>query len=68
MNNDEKQRKVNFIKGFSTISVNEICKKLNIDRSNVVNGKTSYENICKVYDMLILEITDMINKVVDKNE
>lgn len=68
MNNDEKQRKVNFIKGFSTISVNEICKKLNIDRSNVVTGKTSYENICKVYDMLILEITDMINKVVDKNE
>lgn len=68
MNNEEKTRKVNFIKGFSTISVNEICKKLNIDRSNVVNGKTSYENISKVYDMLILEITDMINKVVDKNE
>ena len=63
---NEKQRKVNFIKGFSTISVNEICKKLKLDRSNVVAGKTSYENICKVYDMLILEITEMINKVVDK--
>lgn len=65
---EEKQRKVNFIKGFSTISVNDICNKLNIDRSNVVSGKTSYENICKVYDALILEITDMINKVVDSNE
>lgn len=37
-----------FIKSFSKISITNVCKKLKIDRSNLINGKTTKENIKKV--------------------
>lgn len=30
-----------YIKKFSSISVTEVCKKLGVDRSNLLNGRTS---------------------------
>lgn len=37
-----------FIKCFSKINITKVCKKLKIDRSNLLNGKTTKENIKKV--------------------
>ena len=34
-----------YIKKFSNIHVSKICKKLNVDRANVINGKTKKENL-----------------------
>ena len=33
-----------FIKGFSKISIQEICNKKNINRSNLLNGRSSKIN------------------------
>ena len=38
------------IKNISKISISDICKELNINRSNLLNGKTKIENEKKVYD------------------
>lgn len=62
-----KERQVNFIKGFSSISVNKICKELNISRANLVAGRLSADVTDKVYKMLVVEFTNMINEVL-KNE
>lgn len=59
----DKDRKINFIKGFSKVSVNRICKSFNISRSNLVNGKICEEKLDKVYKRLVNELTDMIKEV-----
>lgn len=37
-----------YIKNFSKISVKDVCEKKKVDRSNVINGRTTKENIKKV--------------------
>lgn len=34
-----------FIKNFSKITVNKICKRINIDTANVLNGRTTDEKM-----------------------
>lgn len=59
----DKERKINFIKGFSTISVNKICKENNISRANLVHGKISEEKLNIIYNALMVEISEMIKEV-----
>lgn len=44
------------IKNISKISVSDICKELKINRSNLLNGKTTKENEKIVYEKLIEKI------------
>ena len=30
---------LDYIKGFSSINISKVCRKLNIDRANLLNGK-----------------------------
>lgn len=57
-------RELKFIKGFSTTSVNKICKELNIDRSNLIQNRYSEEKIHIVYDRLVLELTNLISSII----
>ena len=43
------------IKMLSKISISQICKELKINRSNLLNGKSTKENEKKVYDAIILK-------------
>lgn len=43
------------IKQFSKISISQICKNLKINRSNLLNGRSTVENEKKVYDTIISE-------------
>lgn len=47
-----KAKYLNFILSFSKISISSICKNLNINRSNILNGKASEETIKLLYDEL----------------
>lgn len=57
-------KELKFIRGFSSTSVNNICKELNIDRSNLINNKLKEETVQIVYDKLVLELTDLISKCI----
>lgn len=41
------------IKQFSKINISQICRELKINRSNLLNAKTSHENEKKVYEAII---------------
>lgn len=41
------------IKELSKINISSICRELCINRSNLINGKTTLENEKKVYDAII---------------
>lgn len=45
-----------FIKGFQDIKLSAICKKNNINLSNIVSGIASEENMKKVKNELIREL------------
>ena len=47
-----KTKYLKFILSFSKISISSICKDLNINRSNILNGKASEETIKLLYDEL----------------
>ena len=47
-----KEKYLTFILSFSKISISSICKELNINRSNILNGKASEETIKLLYDEL----------------
>lgn len=34
-----------YIKKFSSISISNVCKKLGVDRANLLNGRTSKKNM-----------------------
>lgn len=52
------------IKQISKISVSKVCKELNINRANLLNGRSSEANEKKVYDRLIekMKSTILTNK------
>ena len=41
---NKKDEDLEFIKGFSKISIQKICNKKNINRSNLLNGKSARIN------------------------
>lgn len=45
------------IQKISKINISKICKELGINRSNLLNGKTSKSNEQKVYEKLVEEYT-----------
>lgn len=47
-----KEKYLTFILSFSKISISSICKELNINRSNILNGKASEETIKLLYDKI----------------
>lgn len=53
-------KKNKFLKGFSSIKVGTICKNYGLDPANVQSGRTSEENISKVYNRLIKELLELI--------
>lgn len=44
---------LNKIKQLSKINITSICKEMNINRSNLLNGKSTTANEKKVYDAII---------------
>jgi len=52
------------IKKISKINISKICKKLKINRANLLNGKSTKENEKKVYDMLIKEYEKIKKEVI----
>lgn len=48
-----------FIKKFSNIHVSKICKKMKVDRSNLLNGKSKKENEKKVRSEIESEIAKL---------
>lgn len=55
-----KEKDLEFIKGFSKINVVSICKKLNVDRSNLLKGTASGEKTKAVKDEIIKQIEELI--------
>ena len=48
------------IKQFGKINITAICRELNINRSNLYHGRTTEENIKKVYDRIVQKYKDII--------
>ena len=48
------------IKQLSKINIVAICKELNINRSNLYNGKTTEENEKRVYEKIVQEYNKII--------
>ncbi len=59
---NEKEKVLKYIKDFSKINVTSICRKLNIDRANLLKGKTTLENLVKVKVEIQKSLIDMIEK------
>lgn len=53
---------LDFIKDFSKIKIAPICKKLNIDKSNLWAGKVSSEKVKQVKDEIIKELNKLEQK------
>ena len=51
------------IKKLSKIQISKICDELKINRSNLLNGKTTEENEKKVYEKIIEKYEEVIKKV-----
>lgn len=59
---EEKEKNLKFIKNFSKIKVTTICKKLLIDRQNVLNGKTTSKNLKNVKEEIESEFAKLYIK------
>ena len=57
-----KDKYLAYILAFSKISILSICNDLQVNRSNVLNGKASEETIKKVYDELIRRLEEISPK------
>lgn len=55
-----KNNYLKFIKQFSSINVAQICKKMGINRSNILNGKSSEETTRLLYDEIIKELKKLL--------
>lgn len=42
--NQNKSSEYKYIRGFSSISISGICKRLKVNRSNIISGKGKQEN------------------------
>lgn len=48
-----------YIKKFNKITISSICKELNINRQNVMNGTASTENIKKVREAIQEKLNEL---------
>lgn len=55
-----KNKYLSFIKNFSNINVSKICKQLNINRSNILNGKSSEETTRLLYDEINKQLIELL--------
>lgn len=57
-----KNKYLKFIKQFSKINITQICKDLNINRSNILNGSASEETTRLLYDEIKKELIELLKK------
>ena len=55
-----KEQYLQFIKQFSSINVSKICKQLDINRANILNGKASEETTRLLYEEIVKQIEDLL--------
>lgn len=55
-----------YIKKFSKINITKACKKVKVNRSNLLNNKTTKENIKKVRQELENQVAKLYIKKEDK--
>ena len=55
-----KEQYLQFIKQFSSINVSKICKQLDINRANILNGKASEETTRILYEEIVKQIEDLL--------
>lgn len=53
---------LDFIKGFSQITITKICKDLNVDRPNLIKGNASSETTRKVKDELEKRLKELLDE------
>ena len=53
---------LDFIKGFSQITITKICKDLNVDRANLLKGNASSDTTRKVKDELEKRLTNLLEQ------
>lgn len=53
----EKDKDLEYIKNFGKITISKICRDLKIDRGNLLNGRTSKENVLLVKEELKKRLT-----------
>lgn len=54
-----KEKDLKFIKGFIGISLSSICRELNVDRQNIIHGKSSPEKTKLVKEAIIKKISEL---------
>lgn len=57
---------LDYIKKFSKISITSACKKANVQRTNVLNGKASAKSINKVKKQIENDVAELY--LIDKGE
>ena len=57
-----KSNYLKFIKQFSNINISKICKNLGINRSNILNGKSSETTTRLLYDEIKKELNELLKK------
>jgi len=55
----KKEKNHKFIRNFSKITISGICKKLNVERQNIILGTASEEKIEKVKEEIQKEIAKL---------
>ena len=52
----EKEKDLKFIREFSKINISRICRELNVNRPNILNGRASKEAIHNVKEEILKKI------------
>lgn len=61
-NNNSFNKDLEFIKSFSKINISKICCELKINRQNLLNGRSSSENVLKVKNQIIKEFNQLLKE------
>lgn len=62
----KEDKDLEFIKGFSKISIKSICEKLKINRSNLLYGRSTLKNSARVKEEIENEIKEVYKRVYDR--
>lgn len=63
----EKNEDLEYIKKFSSISITDVCKKLGVNRANLLNGRTTKKNMKLVRKGLESEVAKLYLMEDEKN-
>ena len=55
-----KEKYIQFIKQHSKINITQLCKELGIDKSNVLNGRSSEKTTRLLYDTLRKRLKELL--------